>query len=54
MRRRNEVTCPICNADMPLSGDEKPGDDVFCTVCGAPCILSLTEDGEDLDVEEDC
>jgi hypothetical protein len=54
MRRRNEVTCPVCSADMPLSGDEKSGDDVFCTVCGAPCILNQSEDSEDFDVEEDC
>jgi hypothetical protein len=53
MRRRNEVTCPVCSADMPLSGDEKSGDEVFCTVCGAPCILNQSEDSEDFDVEED-
>jgi hypothetical protein len=53
MRRKNEVTCPVCSADMPLSGDERPGDEVFCTVCSAPCLLTKPEDGEDYDVEED-
>ena len=38
--RRNELSCPICNADVPLSGDEKPGEEVFCTFCGAPSVLA--------------
>jgi uncharacterized Zn-finger protein len=28
-----ELTCPICDADIPLDGDEKPGDMVLCSYC---------------------
>jgi len=37
--RAPELSCPICQADIPLSGDEKPGDEIFCTYCGAPCVI---------------
>lgn len=28
-----EVTCPICEADIPLDGDEKSGDLILCSYC---------------------
>jgi hypothetical protein len=48
-----EATCPICNADIPLAGDERAGEEVFCTVCGAPCVLRSGGDDEGLEAEED-
>jgi len=36
-----DLSCPICSADLPLSGDEKQGDEIFCTYCGAPCRLAV-------------
>ena len=48
-------TCPICDADVPMSGDERAGDVVYCTYCDAPLRLAkltgddgpyLTEDEE--------
>ena len=54
MKRVQELTCPICQADVPLSGDEKPGDEVYCTYCGAPCTLAGDpNDPSDWDLEED-
>ena len=41
--------CPICDADVPMAGDERTGDVVYCTYCGAPLRvgkLSLDEDPE--------
>jgi hypothetical protein len=29
----NEMTCPICEADIPLDGDEKTGDLILCSYC---------------------
>ncbi len=29
----NELECPICEADLPLDGDEKPGDLIVCSYC---------------------
>jgi hypothetical protein len=49
-----DLECPICNADVPLNGDERPGEEVFCTYCGCP--LQLKGQGDDLtemELEED-
>jgi hypothetical protein len=48
-----EPSCPICDADLPLSGDEKKGDEVFCGYCGAPCRLTQKTDSEDFEADED-
>ena len=50
-----DLECPICNADLPLAGDEKVGDEVFCTYCGAPSKLKGAPDSdpEDWEAEED-
>lgn len=53
MPRRDDLSCPICQADVPLAGDEKPGDEVSCLYCGAPCRLVGKEDDDELDLEED-
>jgi hypothetical protein len=50
---RNDVVCPICSADIPLSGDERNGDEIFCTVCSAPCKLSGDPASDDCEAEED-
>jgi uncharacterized Zn-finger protein len=28
-----EMVCPICDADIPMEGDEKPGDLILCSYC---------------------
>jgi len=48
-----DLACPTCNADLPLDGDEKPDDEVFCSYCGAPVVLRAGKDEEDLEPEED-
>jgi hypothetical protein len=51
---RDELVCPICQADVPLGGDEKPGDEVACDYCKAPCIIrGEAEDSEAWELEED-
>jgi len=45
--------CPICDADVPMSGDERTGEVVYCTYCEAPLRLAkLSADGE-LQLTED-
>lgn len=51
--RIRDLTCPVCTADFPLSGDEQPGEEVFCLYCGAPCKLKGTPVSEDCELEED-
>jgi hypothetical protein len=48
-----ELSCPVCSADLPLAGDEKAGEEVFCTFCGAPSRLTAAASSEDCDLEED-
>jgi len=48
-----DLSCPVCSADLPVSGDEQRGDDVYCTYCGAPCKLTASPRSEDCNVEED-
>jgi hypothetical protein len=48
-----ELSCPVCNADFPLAGDEVAGEEVFCTYCGVPCRLTAAATSEDCAVEED-
>ncbi len=49
----HEVPCPICEADIPLAGDEKAGEEIHCSVCGAPVLLKGNASDEDLEVEPD-
>ncbi|MEW6377296.1 MAG: hypothetical protein AB1502_16085 [Thermodesulfobacteriota bacterium] len=30
-----ELECPICEADIPLESDDKPGDLILCSYCKA-------------------
>jgi hypothetical protein len=47
-----DLECPICCADVPLGGDEKPGEELFCAYCRAP--LTLKGDSEDeYELEDD-
>lgn len=48
-----DKSCPICNADLPLHGDELKGEEVFCLYCGAPCRLTANADDAACEVEED-
>jgi hypothetical protein len=51
---RSELACPVCNADVPMDGDEKLGDEVFCAYCGAPLALKDSrEDPSEMELEED-
>jgi hypothetical protein len=50
---RNEVTCPICSADVPISGDEAKGEEIMCTVCGAPLKLTRPGTDDEAEAEED-
>ena len=46
-----DLTCPICSADLPLNGDERKGDEIFCVYCGSPSRLAVKPKGKD-DKEE--
>jgi len=39
-----ELECPICDADIPLDGNEKSGDLVLCSYCKVTFKLLRTKD----------
>jgi len=38
-----ELECPICDADIPLEGNEKTGDLVLCSYCKVTFKLVKTK-----------
>jgi hypothetical protein len=49
-----ELACPVCNADVPMDGDEAPGAEVFCAYCRAPLKLGRrAADDDEAELEED-
>jgi hypothetical protein len=46
-----ELTCPICDADIPLDGDEKSGDLVLCSYCNM--TFKMLKKQEDWTLVED-
>lgn len=50
---RSDVSCPVCQADIPLAGDEPAGAEIYCTYCHAPCRLTKGADDDDCELEED-
>ncbi len=46
------LTCPMCDAEVPINGDERLGEQVYCPYC--ECPLALRKDKtDDLYLEED-
>jgi hypothetical protein len=48
-----ELSCPVCDADFALGGDEKPGDAVYCSFCGSPCRITADPYNEECKIEDD-
>jgi hypothetical protein len=48
-----DLECPFCNADVPMDGDEKPGESVSCSFCRAPLRVVRKVDEDDLELEDD-
>jgi uncharacterized Zn-finger protein len=51
MARAKFIECPICDTDVPLDG-AGPGDEVFCSYCGAPITIAAIKDDESVEIEE--
>lgn len=47
------LTCPMCDADIPISGDEKIGSEIYCPYCQTPLKLRKTKNTEELYLQED-
>ena len=51
--RSFDFLSPWEGMDTAIPGDEKAGEEVYCTYCGAPCRLNKPAGDEDCKVEED-
>ena len=40
-----EIECPICDADIPLEGNEQTGDLVLCSYCNMTFKMLRKKDG---------
>jgi len=47
------MTCPMCEAEIPLSGDEKIGEQIFCVYCQMPLKLKKNKETDEPYLEED-
>ena len=46
------LTCPLCDADVSLTGDETVGDQIMCVYCECPLKIKISRD-DDLYLVED-
>lgn len=40
------LSCPMCDAEVPITGEEKIGEEVFCPFCSTPLKLKKTKTDE--------
>lgn len=52
MATKQDVSCPVCDADVPLAGDEKKGDEVYCSYCRAALTVKSVDE-EEIELEDD-
>ncbi len=47
------LTCPMCDVEIPMAGDEKVGESVYCPYCQTPLALRKERKTDELYLEED-
>ncbi len=48
-----EYSCPVCDADITLDGDERPGESVYCSYCNSTLKIYRIKGTEDLKLVDD-
>jgi DNA-directed RNA polymerase subunit RPC12/RpoP len=49
----SDILCPVCSADLALSGEEEAGDVLMCTCCSSPILVkTIDETGDPVLVED--
>ena len=38
------LLCPLCDVEVPMSGDEEPGEEIYCPYCETPLKLMKNKD----------
>jgi uncharacterized Zn-finger protein len=50
---QRETSCPYCEAEIPLEGDEKKGDEIYCSYCEMKLRLARINGNLEAIEEED-
>lgn len=45
--------CPICDADLTLDGDERPGEPIYCSYCNSTIKVYGIKGSDDLKLVDD-
>ena len=48
-----EYSCPVCDADLILDGDERAGDTVFCSYCSSTIKMYGIKGSDELKLVDD-
>lgn len=48
-----DYTCPVCEADLLMNGDEKPGDYLYCSYCNSSIKINAVKGSEDFELVDD-
>ncbi len=51
-QKNKYLSCPMCSCEIPITGDEKIGEDIYCPYCECPLKLKKTKSDE-LYLQED-
>ncbi len=49
----SEMECPVCDGNIPLQGDERDGDEVYCGYCGVMSHFKQPAGGAEACLEPD-
>ena len=48
-----DYKCPVCDADINLDGDEKPGDAVYCSYCSSTIKIYAKRGSDEFKLVDD-
>jgi hypothetical protein len=52
-RPLKNYVCPVCDADLMMDGDEKPGDYLYCSYCNSTIKINAVKGSEDFELVDD-
>ena len=48
-----DYKCPVCDADLNIDGDERPGDTVYCSYCSSSIKITGLNGEDDYQFTDD-
>ncbi|MDH4226393.1 MAG: hypothetical protein OEV59_01370 [Deltaproteobacteria bacterium] len=47
------LVCPLCECEIPMGGDERVGEEIYCPACESPLKLKKDKETDKLFLQED-